>query len=394
MALSKFNLFIEDVLFNTLTGYAIKLNLWEIEKLRKGIVPEHLKDIIEEGFSAADEDLDEEIDKFLRKPVLEPTLVLTYNCNFDCIYCFQKGFRKNVSVSDKVIRGFVNYIRKNERGRKVRITYFGGEPLLQLRKIEEISRELSDLKYSFSVVTNGSLLTRKIAERLIPLGLTYAQITLDGPKEVHDERRFFVRGKGSFDVIVKNLKEVQDLIKVVLRINIDVKNLTEIEELLDELKREGINKVRLDPHLVHSNMFRNEWWDFTISSKAEGDVLVKFWETARKYGFEGPHDVFRLGFCVAYSNEDIVVDPEGNIYPCWAFTGNPLYVKGKLEEDGSVKVTNKSLWWKVKIEDKCKSCPYLPLCMGGCKFLSSINGDDCKREAYEKVVRLIRLVMD
>ncbi len=112
MALSKFNLFIGDVLFNTLTGYAVKLNLWEIEKLRKGIVPEHLKDIIEEGFSAADEDLEEEIDKFLRKPVLEPTLVLTYNCNFDCIYCFQKGFRKNVSVSDKVIRGFVNYIRK------------------------------------------------------------------------------------------------------------------------------------------------------------------------------------------------------------------------------------------------------------------------------------------
>lgn len=170
MALSKFNLFIGDILFNTLTGYAIKLESWEIEKLRKGVVPEHLKDIIEEGFSATDEDLDEEIEKFLRKPVLEPTLVLTYNCNFDCIYCFQKGFRKNISVSDKVTRGFVNYIRKNEKGRKVRVTYFGGEPILQLRKIEEISRELSDLKYSFSVVTNGSLLTRKIVERLIPLG--------------------------------------------------------------------------------------------------------------------------------------------------------------------------------------------------------------------------------
>jgi len=88
--LSKYNIFLDDykIMFNTLTGYAIRLADEEIEKLKKGEVPEKLKDIIEEGFSAT---FDEFLQKF-KKEVLEPTLVLTYRCNFDCVYCFQKGF--------------------------------------------------------------------------------------------------------------------------------------------------------------------------------------------------------------------------------------------------------------------------------------------------------------
>jgi uncharacterized protein len=166
--LSKYNIFLEDykILFNTLTGYIIKLNDNELEKLKRGIVPEELKDIIEEGFSAT---FDEFIQTF-KKNVLEPTLVLTYRCNFDCVYCFQKAFRDNSSVSDKVVNGFIKYIRNHENGRKVRVTFFGGEPLLEMQRIKEISMKLSDLKYSFSVVTNGSLLTKHIVNELKSLG--------------------------------------------------------------------------------------------------------------------------------------------------------------------------------------------------------------------------------
>jgi uncharacterized protein len=64
------------------------------------------------------------------------------------------------------MRGFIKYVRTHANGRKVRVTYFGGEPLLELRRIKEIYTQLSDLKYSFSIVTNGSLLTRHVFDEL------------------------------------------------------------------------------------------------------------------------------------------------------------------------------------------------------------------------------------
>lgn len=396
--LSKFNIFLYDhnIIFNTLTGYAIKVTDEQMRKLSKGEIPEELKDIIEEGFSEQEFD----IDKFIvNKKYLEPTLVLTYDCNFDCVYCFQKKFRNKSRVKDEVVRGFINYIKKNSNGRKLRVTYFGGEPLLELRRIDEISRELKEeVDYSFSVVTNGSLLTPYVLDKLLSLGLSHVQITLDGPKEVHDKRRFFVDGRGSFDVILENLKYAQDKTNVVLRINIDINNLDEIEKLLEILREEGIIKVRLDPHLVHENTFRHEYWHNTLSKENEGKVLVKFWETARELGFEIPQEVFRLGICVAHIDEDIVVDPLGNIYPCWAFTGNPLYIKGKLKEDGSVEwINNKLLGTKARYvwKGKCDDCPYLPMCVGGCRFFAVLdekdfNNIDCKKTNYEEIIKLIK----
>ncbi|MEL9970310.1 MAG: radical SAM protein [Metallosphaera sp.] len=400
MVLSKFNVFIDNIIFNTLTGYAMELDKDEIERLKKGDVPDHLKDIIEEGFSSGDEDLQDLVESISKKPVLEPTLLLTYNCNFDCVYCFQKGFRRAISVSENVMRGFVNYIKRKEGGRKVRVTFFGGEPLLELRKIEDISKSLSGLKYSFSVVTNGSLLTKSVAERLISLGLSHVQITLDGPREVHDKRRHYLDGRGSYEVILNNLRNLQDMVNVILRINVDVKNLDEVDVLFSELRERGITNIRLDPHFVHSNVFRNEWWDNVIPRDQEAEVLERFWEKARAHGFKIPHDVFRLGLCVAHVDEDVVVDPEGRVYPCWAFSGNPLYVKGRLTEQGDLIILNERLIGKnsLILSPKCKTCPFLPLCMGGCRFLSMLEGKgyhglDCRRETYERLVNLVSRIM-
>ncbi|WP_201779534.1 hypothetical protein [Acidiplasma cupricumulans] len=112
---SKYNVFIRDgsefILFNTLTGYAIKVSSEEKEKITSGIIPEDIKEVFYEGFIT--DDINAEFDKLtLKKNILEPTMVLTYNCNFDCSYCFQKDFRNKSRVNDNIINGFVNYINK------------------------------------------------------------------------------------------------------------------------------------------------------------------------------------------------------------------------------------------------------------------------------------------
>ena len=75
---------------------------------------------------------------------------------------------------------------------------------------------------------------------------------------------------------MKNLKYAQDHVNVVLRLNVDINNVEAVFKFLHVLKEEGIKKVRLDPHLVHENVYRNEYWDCISSREKEGEFLVKF----------------------------------------------------------------------------------------------------------------------
>jgi uncharacterized protein len=95
--------------------------------------------------------------------------------------------------------------------------------------------EKKGLEYTFTLVTNGTLLTGKVAADLAALGLKSVKVTLDGPRESHDASRPFVSGKGSFDSILKNIKDVCDLIKVQVGGNYSRENYQEFPRLLDLL---------------------------------------------------------------------------------------------------------------------------------------------------------------
>lgn len=62
-------------------------------------------------------------------------------------------------------------------------------------------------------MTISQLQVRKIAERLRDLGVSRAQITLDGTAEHHNRRRFRKGGAATFDRIVQNIVASRDLLK-------------------------------------------------------------------------------------------------------------------------------------------------------------------------------------
>ena len=109
-------------------------------------------------------------------------------CNLACPYCYEEGFRYTTMNKDTELQ-FVRFIKDsfiNKNG--LGICWYGGEPLFGLKQIEFITKELwKDEKikenYQADIVTNGVYLTRKNAELLRDLGVSNAQITLDGPLE-------------------------------------------------------------------------------------------------------------------------------------------------------------------------------------------------------------------
>ena len=106
-----------------------------------------------------------------------------------------------------------------------------------------------------------------------------------------------------------------------------------------------------------------------------------------------------MGICVAHIDKDIIADPYGNIYPCWAFTGDEKYIKGKLNKNGDVTLINKELTadkaamaWK---NDECMNCQYLPMCFGGCRFFSVLNGNsfsgkECRKDSFRETLEFIK----
>lgn len=102
--------------------------------------------------------------------------------------------------------------------------------------------------YTAHVATNGYLLDEACADRLVACNLKRAQVTLDGPPEIHNRRRPLADGRGSFERILANLKSVAGKFTLNLRINVDEDNRHTILDLMDLLEAEGL-RGRVIPYL-------------------------------------------------------------------------------------------------------------------------------------------------
>jgi sulfatase maturation enzyme AslB (radical SAM superfamily) len=92
------------------------------------------------------------------------TFIVTDDCNYNCSYCLQKKEKKTITheIIKTAVDFFYPYLKSSH---KVRIGFYGGEPLLAFDKIkyavlllEEKNRE-EQKNLEFSMTTNGSLLT-------------------------------------------------------------------------------------------------------------------------------------------------------------------------------------------------------------------------------------------
>src|SRR5262245_25706830 len=159
------------------------------------------------------------------------TIALTSKCNFRCPYCFE-DVANGETAHGEIFDAIGKYvITKIEGGlRELYVTWFGGEPLLCMHSIEKLAADFYDscqeygCGYSSMVRRNGYLLTRDVAERLKAARVAQIQITIDGPEDIHDGRRFLAGGKGTFRRIVENIKNCCDVLPIGIRVNVDSGN--------------------------------------------------------------------------------------------------------------------------------------------------------------------------
>jgi len=139
----------------------------------------------------------------------------------------------------------------------LKFSWFGGEPLVAKDVVLRLSRYAKQkcdehgVKFQGGLTTNAYVLDQELATELISLNQDFFQITLDGWKEAHDVLRQRADGRGTFDVIWKNLLGLKALdlkFEVCVRVHVRRDNIENLEILMREfaLAFQGDKRFYLD----------------------------------------------------------------------------------------------------------------------------------------------------
>lgn len=405
MKFSNYNIFIENenkdknLLINTLSGNAFKIdsNLKsDIKNNNIDNINEKQLDIFRTHGIIIDKHIDEKkyIEYLYNKEkysdyVLSLTVLLTYNCNLRCIYCYEgAGESKKGTLTDDTRENIYKFIIKQveiRRSKIVNLVLFGGEPSLYLNdninwldKIKNYCNE-NGVILQTSMVTNGVLLTDKILDQLKEYNCNMIQITLDGIKEIHDKRRIYINGRGSFDEVLSGIKLVKargDLANPVIRINIDKENINQTKELLDFLVKENLADCMIDFGIVKGGTDACAAYSGHCFVDDEiADILDNLWRYMNSIGLNPAVSPVRKNmYCGLYKDSSFTISPRGELYKCWEHVGEEQHVIGKIGVTGEI-IDDKYAFvdWMthnpINIKE-CGDCKYLPACGGGCGAIS------------------------
>ncbi|MBO5245587.1 MAG: putative heme d1 biosynthesis radical SAM protein NirJ1 [Selenomonadales bacterium] len=171
----------------------------------------------------------------------------TKTCNLKCRHCYMNSDAQKYEgeLTTEEAKRFIDDLAEF----KVPVLLFsGGEPLMR-KDFFELAEYAAAKGIRPTLSTNGTLITRDVAERIKKIGVGYVGISLDGLQEVNDK----FRGKeGAFQAAMEGIQNCVAVgQRVGLRFTINHHNLQELDRIFDFIEEKGINRVCFY-HLVYS----------------------------------------------------------------------------------------------------------------------------------------------
>lgn len=309
------------------------------------------------------------------------TIAPTLACNFRCDYCFQSA--SPVMMGTRTVEALLRFCEGRLAGSEhLMITWFGGEPTLCSKLIISVQQRLAALaerfdvkKVSASVITNGYLLDAALAQQYKDAGIDEAQITIDGPREIHDRRRKLASGQGTFVKIIENLADVSRILRVVVRINVDSANTDTALQVVESLRQQAL-LPRVNIYFAPVNPAGGACSD--VQGRCLSTQAFSRLQT-RLYGELVERGVNRIeypmiapgGYCGAGHVNSYVVAPNGLLFKCWeelsleptTSVGDIFGGERSLQQQRNFDRYER---WNPFAKSECRECNILPLCLGGC----------------------------
>lgn len=328
------------------------------------------------------------------------TLIIlpTLQCNFRCSYCYEEF--KNERITDATVDGIVEFIRKNISSfSRLHVDWFGGEPLLEIDRINEISQKLIQVcryykkPYIASMTTNGYLLTEEVFKEMLRNRIVSFQITIDGDKRNHDKNRHLVDGGSTYDTILNNLKRIKQNVRkhfsIIIRTNFTLSMCEHTEQHIEFMNRYFGDDRRF------SFLFRpvGDWGgDRVKKMKTEiipdcSVIFKKMSCSSKQLNYEVYYGILRNSICEAAKRNSYVIKPHGEVCKCTCLLDSKHNEVGRLYSDGKMKIDKERLGKWINNFDiaskECFSCSMLPSCSNSVCPANRITSKQTRTCGYE-----------
>jgi len=364
----------------------------------------------------------------------EPVFLFVPNldCNYRCTYCFERPVqqhldersrqhhnrvliplgieaakeRNNVVMTKEQVDAAFTAMRQlrmaagKDPAEPIQVILYGGEPLdaaneAVVRAIVERGR---DSGVCFAAITNGHHVDVYL-DLFGPTGITQVQISIDGPKRVHDRRRIYRGKESSFDRITRNIDLLLDTTEtmVQIRVHVDPGNLADFDEILQFFSDRGWTDN--SSVVVYANTVYEKQDDGVVRARIENaDITAALEERATQYRnvFINAasvnarmtllpalmkQDPFRLisTYCAANTGQYIFA-PDGYMYACWESVGKETSRVGRYDGPEGVEIFQATAdkWFNRHSGriDECSHCPFALVCGGGCAQYAEYKSAD------------------
>jgi len=319
---------------------------------------------------------------------------LTTDCNLRCKYCFfAKQERKRERVNAETLKTIVSKICEcNPDNQEIIFYWHGGEPLLAGIDFYEQAVELqqrfkkSDQKIRNGLETNATLLNSEWADFFGKTGFEIG-VSLDGPREYHDEYRCYPNGRGSFNDVMKGIRVLKDNeIKFSVIAVVNKRSVLAPEKIFRFFSSNEISDfVNLVPALGietgHGLSF-----ECSVEPASYIDFLIKVFDLWMKTDRSElrilPLESIVRAFLGFYQEDcrftgecrkSIVIEYNGDIFACNTYGYGDFFKFGSIE-DGMETILNPQkspkyqnyLNFLKKIKTNCFKCKWYGICKGGC----------------------------
>lgn len=327
-------------------------------------------------------------------------LAITHACNMNCKYCSVKDMHSRIK-NGLPTEDYKKMIDKLVDIGAFQIGLTGGEPTTR-PDLVELTKYIASKNVACNLTTNGYNVPEKLIIDLREAGLTQVQISLDSyKKEVHEK----YRTEGSFDRAIETAKLFKKhgfIVGVDTVVTND--NLNDLEAFMDFLEEndfDGLTIIKLKQGHLDLETFKKQVPDYDKYAEVIDKVCRRNGKLevtidcssvsnlCKTLTLEEQNKIHSAGCPAGHSL--ISIAPNGDMFPCAALT-NDNYKIGNLLTDDLEKVWNESELLKGlrgvknRVEGKCKTCPKLDVCRGGCRGIAdSLSGKKFYSDANCKI---------
>lgn len=340
------------------------------------------------------------------------------NCNLQCSYCFYHSIADSrethsygmmdVKTLDIIVKKVLECAEHS-----CSFAFQGGEPTLvgldfyeQLITIQK-QYNTKNLQINNVIQTNGMLIDENWAKFLAKHKFLVG-LSLDGPKDIHDNHRVYANNKGSFSKVMDTVKLFNQygvIYNILCTVTANVaRHISKVYNFykkhnfyylqfipcLDPLgEPQGALAYSLTPekYVEFLKKLFDEWYnDVSRGNK----ISIRYFDNLVGLAMGLPPEVCGLsGTC----SLQYVVEADGGVYPCDFYVTDKWYigniVNSSIEKIAQSDTVKEFIQTSQHIDPKCNHCKWGFLCRGGCRrdrepFVENLPSLNYYCEAYQK----------